>query len=40
MMGLICCVDAQDEKMLCDPRDVNICHALLLLQSLNTTCTV
>lgn len=34
---LICCVNAQDEKMLADPKDFNIFHGLLLLQSLNVT---
>lgn len=36
--GFICCIDAQNEKMFTDPKDFNICHALLLLlQSLNIT---
>lgn len=34
---LIRYVNAQNEKMLADPKDLNIFHGLLLLQSLNIT---
>lgn len=40
MMRLFCCVDAQHEVMLTDPKDVDVCRALLLLQSSNTTFAV
>lgn len=37
---LICFVDAQNEKMLTDPKAFNICHTLRMLQSLNITFVV